>query len=88
MGRRKSKFGHDVIEEMAKGKNWRTIKKKYLPAIVDIESINSKITLLNLEIDKHPEEVRFDEAHGKKLVELNYERKRFLDCIKVFTYNQ
>ncbi|MBI2447339.1 MAG: helix-turn-helix domain containing protein [Candidatus Omnitrophica bacterium] len=83
----KSKFGHDVIEEMAKGKNWRTIKKKYLPVIADIGSINSKITLLDLEIDKHPEGVRFDEAHGKKLVELNYERKRFLDAIKVFTYN-
>ena len=41
----------------------------------------------NLEIDKHPEKVRFDKAHGEKLVEFNYERKRFLDSIKVFTYN-
>lgn len=43
--------------------------------------------MLDLEIDKHPKEIRFDEAHGEKLVELNYERKRFLDAIKVFTYN-
>ena len=83
----KSGFGHDVIEEMAKGKNWRTIKKKYLPVIAEIGSINSKIMLRNLEIDKYPEKVRFDEAHGEKLVELNYEKRRFLDCIKVFTYN-
>ncbi|MBI5555488.1 MAG: hypothetical protein HY920_06535 [Elusimicrobia bacterium] len=83
----KSKFGHDVIEEMAKGKKWRNIKEKHLTAIADIESINRKITLLDLEIDKHPEEIKFDEARGQKLVELNYERKRFLDCIKVFTYN-
>mgnify|MGYP001617597470 CR=1 FL=1 len=83
----KSKFGHEVLKEMAKGKNWEEIKKKHLPVIADIESINSKITLLDLEIDKHPEEIKFDEAHGEKLVELNYERKRFLDSIKVFTYN-
>ena len=43
---------------------------------------------MNLEIDKLPEKIRFDEAHsGKKLVQLNYEKKRFLDCIKVFVYN-
>jgi transposase len=83
----KSKFGHEVLEEMAKGRNWREIKKRHLMAIADIESINAKITLLDLEIDKHPEEIRFDSAHGEKLVELNYEKKRFLDCIKVFTYN-
>lgn len=83
----KSRFGHDVLEEMAKGTNWDEIKKKHLLTIADMESINSKITLLNLEMDKHPEKVKFDEAHGKKLLKLNYERKRFLDCIKVFAYN-
>ena len=31
--------------------------------------------------------MRFDEAHdGRALVELDYEKKRFLDCIKIFTY--
>ena len=35
-----------------------------------------------------PPQVRFDEAHdGKKLLRLNHEKKRFLDCIKVFTCN-
>ena len=83
----KSKFGHAVLEELAKDRNWEEIKKRQLITIADIESIKSKIALLDLEIDKHPEELRFDEAHGEKLVELNYERKRFLDCLKVFTYN-
>lgn len=84
----KSKFGHEVLEEMEKDAEWEEIKKKRILTIADIESINTRITLLNLEIDRLPSEVRFDEAHiGKKLVELNYEKKRFLDCIKVFTYN-
>jgi len=84
----KSKFGHEVLEEMAKDADWEEIKKKRILTIADIESIRSQITLLNIEIDRLPPEVRFDEAHsGEKLVELNYEKKRFLDCIKVFTYN-
>lgn len=83
----KSRFGHDVLEEIAKGGNWDEIKKKHLLTIADMEFINSKITLLNLEMGKHPEKMKFDEAHGRKLLKLNYERKRFLDCIKVFTYN-
>ena len=84
----KSRFGHQVLEEMAKEADWNEIKKKRIITIADIESIRSQITLLNQEIDKLPQEVKFDEVHGgKKLVELNYEKKRFLDCIKVFTYN-
>ncbi|PKM99078.1 MAG: hypothetical protein CVU78_08180 [Elusimicrobia bacterium HGW-Elusimicrobia-2] len=44
--------------------------------------------MLGQNIDKLPQEIRFDDAHdGKKLVELNYEKKRFLDCIKIFTYH-
>ena len=39
-------------------------------------------------IDALPVTVRFDKAHdGEKLMKLNYEKKRFLDCIKVFVYN-
>ena len=73
---------------MEKDAEWEEIKKKRILTIADIESIRTRIVLLNIEIDKLPSEIRFDEAHrGKKLVELNYEKKRFLDCIKVFTYN-
>ena len=82
----KSKFGDEVLEDMEKDAEWEEIKKKRILTIADIESIRSRITLLNIEIDKLPPKVRFDEAHsGKKLVEFNYEKKRFLDCIKVFT---
>jgi hypothetical protein len=38
--------------------------------------------------DKLPSEVRFEEAHaGEKLLKLNHEKKRFLDCIKVCVCN-
>jgi hypothetical protein len=84
----KSKFGHEVLEEMEKEANWCEIKKKRILTMADIQSIRSQITLLDQEIDKLPQEVRFDEAHnGKKLAKFNYDRKRVLDCIKVFTYN-
>ena len=83
----KSTFGHEVLEEMAKEANWDEIKKKHILTMAEIESIRSQITLLELEIEKLPQKIRFDEAHGKKLFEFNYEKKRFLDSIKVFTYN-
>jgi len=84
-------FGEEVLDEMDKKKesaNWDEIKKKSILTIADIQSIRSKMTLLNQQICNLPEEVRYDEAHnGKKLVEFDYEKKRFLDCIKIFTYN-
>ncbi len=50
--------------------------------------IDNEILLLNHQLDELPEKVRYDEAHdGRKLLALNYEKKRFLDCIKVFTCN-
>jgi len=83
----RAKFGYEVLEEMEKEASWDEIKNKRILTMADIESIRSQITLLDLKIDELPEKVRYDEAYGEKLLELNYEKKRFLDCIKVFTYN-
>jgi hypothetical protein len=48
---------------------------------VDIKSVEEQIKAL-------PQKVPFPEAHdGLRLLQLNYEKKRFLDCIKVFAYN-
>jgi hypothetical protein len=48
----------------------------------------SAILLTDRELDKLPAEIRFDQAHGgEKLLRLNHEKKRFLDCIKVFACN-
>ena len=54
----------------------------------DIAMVESKILLADRQLDKLPAEIRFDEAHaGERLLKLNHEKKRFLDCIKVFGCN-
>ena len=54
----------------------------------NIARLNNGILLTQSAIDALPVTVRFDKAHdGEKLMKLNYEKKRFLDCIKVFAYN-
>ncbi len=64
------------------------IKKKQIDLLADIVRIDNEILFINQEIDKSPKKIRFDEANdGKKLVKLNYEKKRFLDSIKVFVNN-
>jgi hypothetical protein len=56
-----------------------------------LESIavtESAILLTDQELDRLPRKIRFDEIHdGEKLIRLNHEKKRFLDCIKVLAYN-
>jgi len=54
----------------------------------DITVVEGKILLADEQLDKLPSEIRFDEAHaGEKLLKLNHEKKRFLDCIKVCVCN-
>jgi transposase len=54
----------------------------------DITIVESKILLTGRQLDKLPTEIRFDEARGgEKLLKLNHEKKRFMDCIKVFVCN-
>jgi hypothetical protein len=56
-----------------------------------LESIavaESAIVLTDQRLDRLPSEISFADAHdGEKLRRLDYEKKRFLDCIKVFVYN-
>lgn len=64
------------------------IQVKEFPIMESIVGTDNELLLLNRELDELPGKVRFDEAHdGEKLMALNYEKKRFLDCIKVFTCN-
>ena len=54
----------------------------------DLTMVESKVLLTDQQLDKLPSEIRFDEAHaGEKLLKLNHEKKRSLDCIKVFVCN-
>lgn len=81
------KFARKTLSETTDEENWKDMKEKNKDLCVDITSLEAQITLLELEIGKFPKEVRFDEAHqGKELVEFDYEKKRFLDGIKMFTY--
>ena len=64
------------------------MNKNQIQLFADIAKIDNEILFINQEIEKTPGRIRFDHAHGgKKLLQFNYEKKRFLDCIKVFTYN-
>jgi len=64
------------------------LKKTKIQLLADIVGIDNEILLINQEIDKTPAKIRFDQANdGERLLKLNYEKKRFLDCIKIFVYN-
>ncbi|MGA2091457.1 MAG: putative transposase [Endomicrobiales bacterium] len=68
--------------------DWDELKKEELEMMSAITGIESAITIINDKISKLPKEIKFDEAHnGTRLYELDYEKKRFLDCIKIFSYH-
>ena len=72
-----------------KGKRKRsTPSRSRADVLANITVTESAIALTDLELDKLSAEIPFDEAHdGEKLLRLNYEKKRFLDGIKVFVCN-
>jgi transposase len=81
------RFARKAFAEGKDDANWKEMKENNKELCIEMASLQAQVTLLDLEISKFPKEIRFDEAHdGKQLVELDYEKKRFLDCIKVFTY--
>jgi len=83
----KIQLADQVLKETDKT-NLEEIKKKQIKLFADIAKIDNEIFFFNQEIEKTPIKIRFDQAHdGERLLQLNYEKKRFLDCIKVFAYN-
>ena len=73
-----------ILKDVEDGRNWEEIKKNEIPLRAEIAKIGNEILFLDHELDKLPKKVLFNQAHrGKRLVKLNYEKKRFLDCIKV-----
>jgi transposase len=66
----------------------KTAARSQAQVLETITVTESAILLLDQQLDPLPSEIHFDEAHaGEKLLGLNYEKKRFLDGIKVFTCN-
>jgi hypothetical protein len=83
----KVQLAEQVLQETDQA-SLEDIKKKQIQLFADIAKIDNEILFINHEIEKTPEKIRFDQAHGgERLLQLNYEKKRFLDCIKVFAYN-
>ena len=80
-------LAEQVLKE-AEQTNLEEIKKKQIKLFADISKIDNEILFIDHEIEKTPVKIPFDQAPGgEKLLQLNYEKKRFLDCIKVFAYN-
>lgn len=68
--------------------NWQQIKSKEVPLLTEIVKRQNEMLFLDQEIEGLPVKLPYDQAHdGRKLEKLNYEKKRFLDCIKVYAYN-
>ena len=59
----------------------------YTPGYVK-EPLAQQPLVGNPKVKRLPSKIPFDQAHGgKKLLKLNFEKKRFLDCIKLFSCN-
>jgi type I site-specific restriction endonuclease len=86
LDRLKIELADHLLEPPAKKR--RTPRRSQKEVLDDITMVESKILLTDRQLDKLPSEIRFDEAHaGEKLLKLNHEKKRFLDCLKVFVCN-
>lgn len=84
----KVKLADKVLELKDKKTDLQEIRKNQMELLSEIIKTDNEKLLLDREIDKLPKEIYYDEAHnGKRLLKMNYEKKRFLDCIKIFTYN-
>jgi hypothetical protein len=82
------KYKVQLADEVLATEQKKKSKPTKTPIREDILRLDNEILLLNHQLDQLPEKVRYDEVHdGRRLLELNYEKKRFLDCIKVFTCN-
>jgi transposase len=86
LNRLKIELADHLLEPPAKKR--RTPLRSQKEVRDDITVVEGKILLADGQLDKLPSEVRFEEAHaGEKLLKLNHEKKRFLDCIKVCVCN-
>lgn len=84
----KVRFADEVRNKKLEQADAQSIRSEGLLPLENIVRKENEILLLNQQLDQLPKRVRFDDAYdGRKLLALNYEKKRFLDCIKVFSCN-
>jgi hypothetical protein len=88
LNRLKVELANHVLKKRDKKRKRRTPTRSRAEVLASITMTESAILLTDQELDKHSAEIPFDKAHdGEKLLRLNYEKKRFLDGIKVFVCN-
>ena len=84
----KVKLADKVLKQTDDQTNWEEIKRREIALLEEIAVRETDILLLDNEVEGLPKKLPFDQVHrGRKLKKLNYEKKRFLDCIKVYSYN-
>jgi hypothetical protein len=84
----KVKLADKVLREADERTNLEEMKRKEIALLEEIVRRESDVLFLDNEAEGLPVKIPYDQAHrGKKLEKLNYEKKRFLDCIKVYAYN-
>ena len=83
-----AEIGKEIIDSWGKGEiDWAKIKEKKQEVLGEIVTSDIQKFKIQEQIDQLSKKIPYDQAHGgKRLVKFNYERKRFLDCLKVFTY--
>jgi hypothetical protein len=86
LNRLKIELADHLLQQSAQTR--RKTRRSQQEVLESIAVAESAILLTDQQLDKLPSEVSFDKAHdGEKLLKLNHEKKRFLDCIKVFACN-
>ena len=86
LNRLKIELADHVLKRSAKKR--RRAPRSQEEVLESIVVAESAILLTDQELGQLPREINFAEAHdGERMLRLNHEKKRFLDCIKVFAYN-
>jgi len=84
----KVQFADEVRRKNLEQAGAEAVISRGLKPLENIVRKENEILLLEQDLDALPKRIRFDEAYdGRKLIALNFEKKRFLDCIKIFVCN-
>jgi hypothetical protein len=86
LNRLKIELADHVLQQP--GEEPKPRRRSQAEVLESIAVAKSAILLTDHQLDQRPAQISFAEAHdGEKLLRHNYEKKRFLDGIKVFVYN-
>jgi len=84
----KIELAEKILKEADDETKWEQIKKRDIQILAEIVGRENEMLFLDQELEKLPRKMPYDQAHqGRRLLKFNYEKKRFLDSIKLYTYN-